>query len=152
MLAAMPNHFAVTLKYPTGPIGMGKIQRDLNALRARLDRKYLGRNYTVSPHRASYWAVAEMLDVAPHVHTAWHFSNHGHANAMARLLDTGVWEAIFAPGGGSHDLQIIAADGYVGGNGWAGYATKSLKTLDHLIISDNAEIAPADRGEIHSND
>ena len=141
LLNAIPSTYSITLKYAAGPVGMDKIHHDLNALRARVDRKFLGRRYVASPDRCSFWAVAEMLDVAPHVHTGWHFSSHGHANTMARLLATGVWETTFAPHGGSHDLQVYDHDAYApAGNGWAGYATKSLKTLDHVILPNDVKI------------
>lgn len=145
LLNSLPAYYAITLKYSAGPVGMEKIDRDLKALRARVDRAFLGRHYARSPDRCTVWAVAEMLDVAPHVHTAWHFSSHGHANAMARLLASGVWETTFAPGGGSYDLQVYDKDAYApAGNGWAGYATKSLKTLDHVILPNDVKIEIAD--------
>jgi hypothetical protein len=136
VLNGLPNRLAITLKYATGPISMDKIDRDLKALRARVDRKYLGRHYDKSSRRSSYWAVAEKLDALPHVHTGWAFSSYEHAHAMVRLLHGGLWETIFSPGGGTHNVQVYDSDGYAPGeNGWAGYAVKALRSSDNIIIS-----------------
>jgi hypothetical protein len=127
---------AVTLKYNVGPISIDKIRRDLRDLHAIVDRKNYGRHFNTSLTRSSYWAVGEMLDIAPHVHCGWRFPSMNDAKTLIKLLnDDGLWEKRYARGG-THDVQLYDRTGYRFGNGFAGYACKFLFTTDHVILSE----------------
>jgi hypothetical protein len=100
-----------------------------------IDRKLYGRHVNTSPIRSSYWAVAESIDINPHVHCGWNFARLADIRTFISILNGGIWEQRFAPGG-THDIQILDTMKRHHGNGWAGYACKLLQTSDHVILSD----------------
>jgi hypothetical protein len=138
---AAPVRLALTLRYREGPVSIDHIRRDLHDLHGQVDRKRLGRDYHREPaqRRSRYWAVGETLDSNPHVHAAWYFPDLEHAFVLARLLNDGIWETRYARGG-THDHRPYN-NAYAGGNGWAGYACKSLQMCDNVILSDHLNIA-----------
>jgi len=153
MLNALPNEWAITLRYRSGPVSIERAKQDLRALHARIDRGHLGRHFNKAPvsSRSLYWAVAEDLHDNPHVHTAWIFPDRPHALAMLRFLGNDGWEGAYSPGG-SHDVQVYdPSDNTYGRHGWATYALKAMQTCNNVIISDTAQIAFADRLRIHTS-
>ena len=133
-LNSLPNMFAVTLRYNGGPVSIEKISRDIRDLQAKVDRKFLGREFNRSPNRSSYWAVPETLNGNPHVHCGWAFPSRKHGLVLAQMLSNGIWQKRYSPGG-THDIQIYDRDGYVLSNGWAGYALKACHRCDDVILS-----------------
>jgi hypothetical protein len=126
-LATLPTTLAVTLRYASAPITVDKIRHDLRDIHARVDRKLFGRDFHLSATRSSYWGVIEALDTNPHVHVGWHFPDDAGAQTLDDLLRDGLWQRRYAPGG-THDVQTHRS-------GWAGYACKTLRSSDHVILS-----------------
>lgn len=138
-----PAYLAVTLRYASGPVTRDRMQRDIEDLHARVDRALLGRRFNLMPEerRSAYWAIPEQIDGNPHMHVGWHFPGdaarkHQHANCLIKLIDQGIWQRVYAPGG-TYDVQPYDADRYHHGNGWAGYATKALQLCEYIMLSEH---------------
>jgi len=125
-VAGLPATLALTVRYESGPITMSKLTADLNRLQMRLDRKLFGRDFTKSPVRSSYWAVAESKDSNPHAHCGWSLPQP-YAMRVMQFIPA-IWLDLAK--GGTVDVQPLTSQVQ-----WARYAVKAMQDSASLIIS-----------------
>ncbi len=123
-LNLIPATTAITLVYNDPAISLPQMRAHIEILRIRVDRMLFGRHYHKMP-RSAGWAVVEGLGTHPHWHVGWAIPANAIGDLLA-LLDGGLWRR-YAPAG-SFILKPITD------TGWASYATKELKTSDHVYV------------------